>query len=42
MAETARAKVNYGIDAPGLVRGFFIAGSVALIKADRYYADHSM
>jgi len=30
MAENIRSKPNYGIDAPGLVRFFFIAGAVAL------------
>ncbi len=30
MFENVQTKPNYGIDAPGLVRFFFIAGAVAL------------
>lgn len=30
MAENVQSKLNYGIDAPGLLRFFFIAGAVAL------------
>jgi arsenite methyltransferase len=30
-AESVQSKPDYGIDAPGLVRFFFIAGAVALV-----------
>ncbi len=31
IAENVQSKPNYGIDAPSLVRFFFIAGAVALV-----------
>ena len=33
MSDNTRPRIDYGIDAPGLVRKFFVVGSVALFLA---------